>query len=259
VSLASGGTNPILTVFLLALALGSYWFFLRGNIQSRPAIARWLYGGTRARFFALWCARALMSFAGCSLLALGLLGRADAVIAMPAAFAAARGLVVATIGDARGLPLGMIFVGLLIGGVIGGIVDRLRRGRKPWMLGDISAMLPRHRGELIWGIAISVVAGVGEELYFRLLVPLLVTLLTGLPLLGIAVGIMLFAGAHRYQGWLGVAATTGVGALLTVLYLMTGALWLAMLVHIAIDLNGLVLRPIMAGVLGVSSSAASPS
>ena len=44
---------------------------------------------------------------------------------------------------------------------------------------------------------------------------------------------------------------------MTALYLMTGALWVVMLIHVVIDLNGLVLRPIMAGALRVSPSDAS--
>ena len=48
-------------------------------------------------------------------------------------------------------------------------------------------------------------------------------------------------------------ATTLVGVVMTAVYLITGALWLAMLLHALIDLNGLVLRP------WLSSSSASRS
>ena len=61
------------------------------------------------------------------------------------------------------------------------------------------------------------------------------------------VATMLFGYAHRYQGWRGMAATTIVGSVLTMIYLVSGRLWVAMLVHAAIDLNGLVLRPMLAG------------
>ena len=44
------------------------------------------------------------------------------------------------------------------------------------------------------------------------------------------------------QATLGVAL---VGAALTYLYLLTGRLWVVMLVHVAIDLNALILRPWM--------------
>ncbi|MDE0877979.1 MAG: CPBP family intramembrane metalloprotease [Sphingomonas bacterium] len=241
----------------LITALASYWVFLRGSLQTRAPVARWLDGGGRARWFALWCIKALVLFAGTSVLLLALTGWDSAVVAMPAVFYPARGLVLTYIGDARTFSLDIICLGLVGGGIVGGIVDRVRRGRRPWMLGDISMLVPRHRGELIWGGAMSVVAGVSEELYFRLLVPLLVTLITGQPLIGFAVGVALFAGAHRYQGWIGVAATGVVGLLMTIVYLATGQLWIAMVMHMVLDLNGLVLRPLIAGVGSVSPSSAS--
>lgn len=247
----------VLPSLMAAGACASYWFFLRGEMQAWPRVARWLYAGTRARFFALWCLRATVLFAGVALVELALLRRLGAVVTMPTVFAPARALVVRDLGDGGDLPLALLLGGLVTGGVIGGLVDRFRRGRKPWMLGDIRQVMPRHRGELIWGAALSIVAGVSEELFFRLLVPLVVTLVTGQALVGFAVGVVLFAGAHRYQGWAGVGATAFVGVLMTALYLMTGALWVVMLIHVVIDLNGLVLRPIMAGALRVSPSDAS--
>ena len=54
---------------------------------------------------------------------------------------------------------------------------------------------------------------------------------------------------HRYQGWVGVIATTALGAVMTGLYLMTGSLWVVMLVHVLVDLNGLVVTPVLGGVL----------
>ncbi|TPG12031.1 CPBP family intramembrane glutamic endopeptidase [Sphingomonas oligophenolica] len=246
----------VLPLVLLAGALASYWAFLRGDFQSWPVVARWLCAGTRVRFFALWCVRALVLFGLVGVAGLVLAGHAGAIWTLPPDLAPARAIVFAWIGDGRDFPVGWMILALFGGGAIGGLVDRLRRGRKPWMFGDITRVMPRHRGELVWGAAMAIVAGTAEEIFFRLLVPLLVTLVTGEPLVGFAVAIALFAGAHRYQGWQGVTATAFVGLLLSVLYLMTGALWVAMLVHVVIDLNGLVLRPIMAGAGGVSSSAA---
>jgi membrane protease YdiL (CAAX protease family) len=117
------------------------------------------------------------------------------------------------------------------------------------MLGDFSMLLPREAGEgwLAAGSAVS--AGIAEELYFRLLVPLAIAELTGNALAGFAVATILFALAHRYQRWLGVLSTGLVGALFAWLYLQSGALWVAMVAHAAVDLNGLVLRPALGGML----------
>ena len=97
--------------------------------------------------------------------------------------------------------------------------------------------------------ASAVSAGITEELYFRLLVPLAIAELTGSAIAGFAVATILFALAHRYQRWLGVLATGLVGALFAWLYLQSGALWVAMVAHAAVDLNGLVLRPALGGML----------
>ena len=80
---------------------------------------------------------------------------------------------------------------------------------------------------------------------------------TGSAWLGFGVGVALFGAAHRYQGWTGILATAGVGMLMTIVYLATGSLAAAMLLHALIDLNAVVVRPIVSGRL--SSSAATPS
>jgi membrane protease YdiL (CAAX protease family) len=148
-----------------------------------------------------------------------------------------------------------IAIGLVAGSLIGAVWTLLRRrkGKLPAMLGDFSTLLPREAGEgwLAAGSAIS--AGITEELYVRLLLPLAIAELTGSALAGFAVATILFALAHRYQRWLGVLATGLVGMLFGWLYLQSGALWVAMVAHAAVDLNGLVVRPALAGMLRRSS------
>ena len=243
---------------LLAGALAAYGCFLRGSLGALPGVARWV-GDARGRRFAWWCGKALALFGAVAIVELALLGRVSALVEFPVEFAIARAAVTGWIGDGRDLPVGWMMLALIGGGVVGGVIDRLRGRGRPWMLGDIARLLPRHRGEIAWGVALALVAGTTEELFFRLLVPLLVAIATGEAAIGFAVALVLFAGAHRYQGWVGVAATALVGVLLTLLYLMTGSLAVAMSVHVVIDLNGLMLRPVMAGVWRVSSSAATPS
>jgi membrane protease YdiL (CAAX protease family) len=105
--------------------------------------------------------------------------------------------------------------------------------------------MPRNRPEMVHAAMLSVAAGITEELAFRLYLPLLIALITGNALLAFAVAALLFGAMHLYQGWKGVAATMVVGLVMTAVYLMTGALWLAMLLHALIDLNGLVVRPLL--------------
>lgn len=124
---------------------------------------------------------------------------------------------------------------------------RLRKGKGAlgWNA-HVSVLLPRDRSEVLLGAAISVAAGIGEELFFRLLLPILLAAFVG-GIAGAVIAILLFGLAHAYQGWRGVAVTTLVGALFTAMYLMSGSLAVAMLFHVVIDLMTLVVRPVISG------------
>jgi uncharacterized protein len=140
-----------------------------------------------------------------------------------------------------------VVAGLAIGALVAWAMAR-RRLRMP-TAGNITALLPRNRAELPYGALLSVSAGVTEEAMFRLLLPLLITLVSGSWAAGFVIPTLIFGAMHRYQGWVGVVATTLVGALLSVVYLATQSIAMAMFVHVAIDLNGLVLRPLLSGAL----------
>ena len=77
--------------------------------------------------------------------------------------------------------------------------------------------------------------------------PLLIGVLSGSALFGFAVSAVLFAGAHRYQGWKGMAGSAALSVIFTVFYWMTASLWMTMVLHMLVDLNGLVLRPLVLG------------
>jgi membrane protease YdiL (CAAX protease family) len=231
----------------LALALAAYVYFFKGDFGRLGDLAIMQPPGWRKRRYRVWIAKSWALFAAPALVGLALLGEPGAVVAMPRAFlplALQAGYPAPVFGEG-------IAIGLVAGSVLGAAwtLVRRRRGKLPAMLGDFSTLLPREAGEgwLAAGSAVS--AGITEEIYFRLLVPLAIAELTGNALAGFAVSTVLFALAHRYQRWLGVVATGAVGVLLAWLYLQSGALWVAMAVHAAIDLNGLVVRPAIAGML----------
>ncbi len=141
---------------------------------------------------------------------------------------------------------------LLVGMVAGTVANagisawRARTGRKVLQIGHFPDIQPQTGREVFPAILLSVSAGVSEELYFRLLLPLLIALVSGSALAGFVVATLLFGAVHRYQGVRGVVATTLGGAVLAFVYLATGALWVAMLFHIVIDLNALIVRPMAA-------------
>lgn len=106
-------------------------------------------------------------------------------------------------------------------------------------------MLPTTaRGRRGWA-ALSVTAGVTEEVTYRGLVLLTLALLlpTADPRVVVVVAAVLFGLAHAYQGWTGMLATALAGAVLAGLYLATGSLVVPMVLHVLVDLRALTLAP----------------
>lgn len=84
-------------------------------------------------------------------------------------------------------------------------------------------------------IALSLSAGIGEELVWRGVLPALIALLTGSLATGIALSILSFALAHAIQGLRSVLAIAGIAAAFHALVFISGSLYPAMLVHFAYD------------------------
>ena len=158
----------------------------------------------------------------------------------------------------------LVLVGLGGGSALGLVLTwwRARRGRAPWTAGDARSIMPTSDADLWPAAVLAVSAGIAEELFYRLWLPLVVALATGSGTAGIIVATTAFAAMHRYQGPVGIAATFVGGGLLAALYMGSGALWLPIGVHVLTDLNALVLRPALSARLRrrrVSSSDASRS
>ena len=141
-----------------------------------------------------------------------------------------------------GLAIGLAVA--LVGGTIAAVVLARRSDSVP-TIGDIGALLPRNRPELVLGALLSVNAGIVEELLFRLAVPALIFGATGSALAAVIGSVMLFGALHFYQGWPGIVGATVIGALLMVLYLATGSILVAIVAHALIDLRSLVLIPML--------------
>ena len=230
---------------LLLAQLAAIWWFLKGDIaRLRP----FRYLRAPERRYWRWCVKDLLVFGLPPLIGLALLGRLDAPLVLAPEFATARGLLPHVGPQALRAMAGSAALGLVGGTLIVAVVSRVRRSRKVFgTLGDISALVPHHSGELGAAAILSLSAGVTEELAFRLFLPLLLALVTGSAVAAFGLAALIFGGMHVYQGWVGVVATTVVGLALTAVYLVTGLLWVAMVIHIVIDLNGLVVRPLLTG------------
>jgi membrane protease YdiL (CAAX protease family) len=112
-------------------------------------------------------------------------------------------------------------------------------------IGDIGAMLPRTRGEVKYGAGLSINAGVVEELLFRLGMPALLFGITGNGALAFLLASVLFGLLHIYQKFWGVLGATILGLLFSIVYLLTGSIWVVIIVHALVDLRSLVLLPIV--------------
>lgn len=223
---------------LAALVAAYLWYVRGGGVAS---------GSGRVARYRRWLRRAPLAFGLSSLVALLLIGRLEALVLIPAEFAPGIALArdLAGFGDNIAGFQNAVLAGFGGGAVIGLAIGwwRKRRGKRQLVAGNLSRIMPQTRAELGWTSLLAVVAGVVEELFFRLALPLLATLVTGNVLVGFAFALLLFVFAHRYQGRAGMAFSAIAGGLLSILYLVSGALWFAMLLHALLNLNGLVLRP----------------
>jgi membrane protease YdiL (CAAX protease family) len=240
----------VLPAILLVVALAGLALFLKHDLEAYRRFKALTDSRARQRQFRAWTAVTFILFVGYTMLTLALLGRVGNLAQMPAEFAGpAAALAIDGLpgGDAGGFVGGMA-AGIVIV-LVGGLVLGLRRKPRaqPKTLGDVEALLPRNPAELAHTAVLSLNAGISEELLFRLALPLLFVLVTGNAWLAFALAAVVFGLAHCYQGMTGVVATTIIGLVLTALYLASGSLWLAVLLHIVIDLVGLVVRPVLSG------------
>lgn len=232
---------------LLALALAANAWFVwtdRAEYARFKALA-----DTRDRQarYRIWAAKSFAIFMGLPLAGLALLGRLEALWHFPSEFLPAAARMPWLESDDGGLrgPV-LIVAGLLAGGVLGGVLAA-RKGAKAKapVLGDIEPLLPRNGAEIAHGALLSFNAGLVEEVFYRLYLPLLIVAAGAGAVTAFVVAGLIFGIVHLYQGWVGVLATTVLGTILTGVYLLSGSLAAPILLHILVDLNGLVVRPLV--------------
>lgn len=144
-----------------------------------------------------------------------------------------------------GFILGCISGGVAIGVLLklASLKRRPKNDKTVVLVGDIEALLPRNAKERYWSGLLAINAGISEELFFRLLLPILIFIVFKNALLAVSLSTLVFGAAHYYQGWGGVLLTTILGAILSLVYLATGYIWIAMLIHTFIDFNSLFIQP----------------
>ena len=84
-------------------------------------------------------------------------------------------------------------------------------------------------------VALSLSAGIGEELVWRGVLPALIASVTGSMPLAIALSLISFALAHAIQGARSVLAIAAIAAAFHGLFLLSGSLYVGMVVHFIYD------------------------
>ena len=100
----------------------------------------------------------------------------------------------------------------------------------------IERMLPHTLGERNAFYAVSITAGICEELLYRGYALWYLTHWMGI-VPAVAVSSLVFGIGHAYQGIKGMIATALVGLFMALVYLATRSLWTSMALHALIDLH----------------------
>lgn len=138
---------------------------------------------------------------------------------------------------------GYALTALAIGGLL--MLARLAvhseegRRRTSDSVASVGAFVPRTANEKRWFDAMSVSAGIEEELIYRgFLFAYVAAWLPRMPAaFVILLAALIFGLGHLYQGAAGVVKAGTMGVLFGVVYWMTGSVWAPMLLHIAVDLS----------------------
>ncbi|MGE0178789.1 MAG: CPBP family intramembrane glutamic endopeptidase [Sphingomonas sp.] len=131
-----------------------------------------------------------------------------------------------------------LIIGLLLRNLFAAVSAGFAQALRAHM-GDIEPYLPKTKEQLGWGLAVSVFAGVFEEIAYRGF--LIAYFEASIGLWGaLAASSLLFGLSHLYQGWQGVVGTSLIGVGLGWLYLASGSLLLPMVAHTAIDISSMV-------------------
>ena len=236
----------MLKLLLLVVSAAMLWWFVRNDASEYAAFKRLTDTADRQRCYRIWVLKSFLCFFGTSIVSLLILRALPSLITLPAEFiplAAKLGAVMPTTGLLDKSFLIGIAVGAMVIGILLGVLMAKKLQTSHATLGDVEPLMPRNGAETGWAALLSINAGLSEECFFRLLLPLLLTSLLHNPLWAFGIATLLFGLVHFYQGVAGVVMTTLVGVVMAGLYLWTGDLWVAIAVHAGLDLFGLVVRP----------------
>jgi membrane protease YdiL (CAAX protease family) len=236
----------MLKLLLLLLCLAALWWFVRNDASEYAAFKKLTGTADRQRCYRIWVLKSFLVFSGATLVCLSVLHRLRTLMYLPIEFFSMNARLSSLIPAAQ-MPSSSFLIGFscaaVLTGILLGVVLAKKHKTSHVMLGDIEPLMPRNAAETGWAALLALNAGLSEELFFRLLLPLLLVGLLHHPLPAFVIATILFGLVHIYQGTVGVVFTTLIGVVFACLYLWTGSLWIVIAAHAGLDLLGLVVRP----------------
>jgi membrane protease YdiL (CAAX protease family) len=145
---------------------------------------------------------------------------------------------------ARHIAAGALAVAFTLG-IIGPVIMATRSpalaAQMREQLAHLDFFLPQSPRERGWFALVSLSAAICEEILFRGFLPAYFVAL-GLPTVAaFLLAAVVFGIDHGYQGWSGVVLTGVIALIFTALFVLSGSLWLPMVVHALFDLRILLL------------------
>ena len=101
----------------------------------------------------------------------------------------------------------------------------------------VHLFMPSNATERAWWIAVAILAGIGEEITWRGVQPILVAHVVRQPLLAVLLVAATFGLTHIVQGWKSAAIICLFALGFQTIVWLSGSLYLAMLVHLAYDVT----------------------
>jgi membrane protease YdiL (CAAX protease family) len=228
---------------LLIVALATLAWSVRNSVRNFAAFTGIEDTRRRQRVFLIWAAQGLALYLGMPLIGLALLGRLETLSIgnIPSEFwPVAEPLPLIRPEDMAGVPIGMA-IGFVFVGVF--FFVRGRRPVRPRKPHKLEPLLARNRAEALALVPLILNAGITEEVFCRLYIPLLMVLSGVDAGIAFVAATLIFGALHLYQGWRGVVATTVLGALFALAYLAADGLWLPVAIHLFINTMTLLIRP----------------
>jgi len=225
-------------IILLFLILSNVYFFRR-DTSAYNRFAKLADTKERQGFYMKWTLEPFVIFGVSSLIVLLVIGKFHTLFTPPEFIVELNQIIIAEKLRASNSFLAGIIEGinytvlpmLMIGGSLWTFFHEYSNSKKDNSLEpkiieeenfrNLAPLIPRNFNERVWGALLSINAGFSEELFFRLLIPILVYGISQSAIAAVLVSTLWFGLAHYYQGLSGIIA----------------------MVHAIIDLNGLTLGP----------------